>query len=93
MEDGVSFPEAVRALGRRVGIEVESRPGAEDASENEALFKANSFGGALLPHRACPFARGRKGAPLPRGPRDPEGGLDPLRVGHRAGKPCGRRRR
>ena len=43
--DGVSFPEAVRALGRRVGIEVESRPGAEDASENEALFEANSFAG------------------------------------------------
>ena len=43
--DGVSFPEAVRALGRRVGIEVESRPGGEDASENEALFEANSFAG------------------------------------------------
>jgi DNA primase len=41
--DGVTFPEAVRALGRRVGIEVESRAGAEDASENEALFQANSF--------------------------------------------------
>jgi DNA primase len=43
--DGVSFPEAVRELGRRAGIEVESRPDEDARSENEALYQANSFAG------------------------------------------------
>ncbi len=44
--EGVSFPEAVRALGKRVGVEVESRddPGSgERRSRNEAMYKANAF--------------------------------------------------
>jgi DNA primase len=43
--DGVSFPEAVRELGRRAGIEVETRPEDDARSENEALFHANAFAG------------------------------------------------
>jgi DNA primase len=41
--DGVSFPEAVRELGRRAGIEVETRPEDDARSENDALFQANTF--------------------------------------------------
>ncbi len=42
--EGVSFPEAVRSLGKRVGIEVENRPGAaEDESRNDKFFEANRF--------------------------------------------------
>jgi DNA primase len=51
--EGVSFPEAVRALGRRVGVEVVSRddPGAKERrSRNEAMYKANAFA-ARLYHR------------------------------------------
>ncbi|HEU4929284.1 MAG TPA: CHC2 zinc finger domain-containing protein, partial [Candidatus Krumholzibacteria bacterium] len=43
--DGVSFPEAVRELGKRAGIEVESRPDDDARSENDALFQANAFAG------------------------------------------------
>jgi len=48
--DGVSFPEAVRALGKRVGIEVESKPEADERSENDALFTANAFAGRFFHH-------------------------------------------
>ncbi len=41
--DGVNFPEAVRALAARAGIEVETRPAVEEHSENEVLFEANKF--------------------------------------------------
>jgi DNA primase len=42
--DGVSFPEAVRSLGRRCGVEVEFRQISEaDRSKNEARYQANSF--------------------------------------------------
>lgn len=43
--DGVSFPEAVRELGQRAGIEVESRPDEDARSENDALYQANAFAG------------------------------------------------
>jgi DNA primase len=41
--DGVSFPEAVRELGRRAGIEVETRPDDDARSENDVLFQVNTF--------------------------------------------------
>lgn len=42
--DGVSFPEAVRILGRKCGIEVEYRQiSEEDRSKNEARYRANLF--------------------------------------------------
>src|SRR4029434_5439075 len=41
--DGVSFPEAVRELGKRAGIDVESRPDECARSEKEALFQANTL--------------------------------------------------
>jgi DNA primase len=43
--DGVSFPEAVRELGKRAGIEVESRAEDDARSENDALYQANAFAG------------------------------------------------
>ncbi|UCH84125.1 MAG: DNA primase, partial [Candidatus Latescibacterota bacterium] len=42
--EGVSFPEAVRSLGRRYGVEVAERQvPAEIKSRNEALYRANEF--------------------------------------------------
>ena len=41
--DGVTFPEAVRALAEKLGIQVETRASDEDRSENDALFQANAF--------------------------------------------------
>lgn len=42
--DGISFPEAVRSLGRRCGVEVEFRQISEaDRSKNEARYRANAF--------------------------------------------------
>jgi DNA primase len=41
--DGVTFPEAVRALADKAGIQVETRATDEDRSENEALFQVNAF--------------------------------------------------
>ena len=44
--DGVSFPEAVRALGKRVGVEVPDRPdpGAEQRRDrNAAVYRTNAF--------------------------------------------------
>ena len=60
--DGVSFPEAVRALAARVGVEVETRPADEDRSENDALYQANAFAArfyydALTKARAADRAR------------------------------------
>ncbi|MCI0452905.1 MAG: CHC2 zinc finger domain-containing protein, partial [Candidatus Latescibacteria bacterium] len=43
--DGVSFPEAVREMGQRAGIEVETRPDDGARSENDALYQANAFAG------------------------------------------------
>lgn len=41
--DGVTFPEAVRALAEKAGIQVETRFADEEKSENDALFQANAF--------------------------------------------------
>lgn len=42
--EGVTFPEAVRALGQKVGVEVESkRIPVEERSRNDALYEANAF--------------------------------------------------
>ncbi|MDH4337676.1 MAG: DNA primase [Candidatus Krumholzibacteria bacterium] len=41
--DGVTFPEAVRELAERAGIEVETKPAEDERSENDALYKANTF--------------------------------------------------
>lgn len=59
--DGVSFPEAVSALGKRVGIEVESKATDDDRSENEALFEANVFA-ARFYHTELTQSRGAEKA-------------------------------
>jgi DNA primase len=41
--DGVTFPEAVRALADKAGIPVETRATDEDRSENDELFQTNAF--------------------------------------------------
>ncbi|UCG53090.1 MAG: DNA primase [Candidatus Latescibacterota bacterium] len=42
--EGISFPEAVRALGRQYGVEVVTREVPEEVrSRNEALYRANEF--------------------------------------------------
>ena len=42
--DGVTFPEAVRALADKAGVQVpDTRGSDEDRSENDALFQANAF--------------------------------------------------
>lgn len=42
--EGVTFPEAVRALGQKVGVEVESRRiPAEERSRNDGLYETNAF--------------------------------------------------
>jgi DNA primase len=40
--DGVTFPEAVRELASRAGIEVETSPAADERSENDVLYQANT---------------------------------------------------
>ncbi len=58
--DGVSFPEAVRELGKRAGIEVESRPDDDARSENEVLFQANSFAGRFYHDALVKTAAGER---------------------------------
>ena len=41
--DGITFPEAVRDLAARAGIEVEAKPADDERSENDALYQANTF--------------------------------------------------
>lgn len=41
--DGITFPEAVRELAERAGIEVETKPAPDERSENDVLFQANTF--------------------------------------------------
>ncbi|HET6347443.1 MAG TPA: DNA primase [Candidatus Krumholzibacteria bacterium] len=40
--DGVTFPEAVRALAEKAGIQVETRAADEDRSEQDALYQTNA---------------------------------------------------
>ena len=58
--DGVSFPEAVRELGKRAGVEVESRPDEDARSENDALFQANTFAGHFYHDSLVKTAAGEK---------------------------------
>ena len=58
--DGVSFPEAVRELGKRAGIDVESRPDEDARSENDALFQANTFAGHFYHDSLVKTAAGDK---------------------------------
>ncbi len=61
--EGVTFPEAVRTLGRRCGIEVKlEEVSDEDRSKNEALYEANAFAAGwyrkvLLESKAGEIAR------------------------------------
>jgi DNA primase len=58
--EGVTFPEAVRQLGQRCGVEVEFRRLPEEMrSQNEARFGANAFAGRFY-HRM--LLDGRVGA-------------------------------
>ncbi|HEX5133075.1 MAG TPA: DNA primase [Candidatus Krumholzibacteria bacterium] len=41
--DGVTFPEAVRELAERAGVEMQTVTLDDDRSENDALFAANTF--------------------------------------------------
>ena len=49
--DGVTFPEAVRALAERAGIQVETRAADEDRSEQDALFRTNAFAARFYYHQ------------------------------------------
>jgi DNA primase len=61
--EGVSFPEAVRALGERCGVEVAyQQVEREERSRNDALFAANTFAArhyhlALVDDRSAAGAR------------------------------------
>jgi DNA primase len=41
--DGITFPEAVRELAGRAGIEIETTAAPDECSENDVLFRANTF--------------------------------------------------
>jgi len=50
--DGVTFPEAVRALADKAGIQIEdTRRADEDHSEQEALFRTNTFAARFYYHQ------------------------------------------
>lgn len=50
--DGVTFPEAVRALADQVGIQIEdTRRADEDQSEQDALFRTNTFAARFYYHQ------------------------------------------
>jgi DNA primase len=50
--DGVTFPEAVRALADKVGIQIEdTRRADEDHSEQDALFRTNTFAARFYYHQ------------------------------------------
>lgn len=61
--EGVSFPEAVRSLGKTYGVEVETRRvPQEDRSRNERLFEANEFACRFFEHQLA----SRRGEPVRR---------------------------
>jgi DNA primase len=50
--DGVTFPEAVRALAENAGIQIEdTRRADEDRSEQDALYQANAFAARFYYHQ------------------------------------------
>jgi len=49
--DGVTFPEAVRALADKAGIQVDTRGADEDHSEQDALFQTNTFAARFYYHQ------------------------------------------
>ena len=49
--DGVTFPDAVRALAEKAGIQIETRAADEDRSEQDALFEANAFAARFYYHQ------------------------------------------
>ena len=50
--DGVTFPEAVRALAEKAGIQIEdTRRADEDRSEQDQLFEANAFAARFYYHQ------------------------------------------
>ena len=58
--EGVNFPEAVRSLGQRCGVEVEERRiPEEERSRNDRFYEANAFA-ARFYHRQ--LAEGKAGA-------------------------------
>jgi len=61
--DGITFPEAVKVLAERAGVEVVTTAAADDRSENDALYRANTFAaryyhGMLVKSPAAEKARG-----------------------------------
>lgn len=58
--EGVTFPEAVRELGQRCGVEVEERRiPAEDRSRNDRLYEANAFAARFYHHQLVEGGVGR----------------------------------
>ncbi len=49
--DGVTFPEAVRTLADKAGVQVETRGADEDHSEQDALFQTNTFAARFYYHQ------------------------------------------
>lgn len=59
--EGISFPEAVRTLGRQYGVAVpEWKASDESRSRNEALFRANEFACRLYQRLLADTGRGEK---------------------------------
>ena len=55
--EGVSFPEAVRTLGRECGVEVSERPGRAQRRElNDRLYAANRFAARFYHDRGASTA-------------------------------------
>jgi DNA primase len=59
--DGVSFPEAVRVLGQKCGVEVEyRRVSAEERSKNDARYRANDFAAQFYQRRLVSGSAGAR---------------------------------
>jgi len=49
--DGVTFPEAVRALAEQAGVQVETRAADEDRSEQDELYQTNALAARFYYHQ------------------------------------------
>ena len=81
--EGQSFPDTLRALAERAGIELEAERGPSDAISRREYVDLNSRLAATFHHLLRTSAEGRAGARLPAGAwhRRRRGGRLPARVG------------